>query len=69
MTAYKQSRSICNKLFEAGEAGLSVKDLFVAEAASASSAFDHDSIFSLDIILTRVASAGYFGWPGGHRQG
>ena len=49
MAAYEQSRSICNKLFEAGEAGLSVKDLFVAEAASAS---DQDGIFSLDIILT-----------------
>ena len=54
MAAYEQSRSICNKLFEAGEAGLSVKDLFVAEAASVSSASasDQDGIFSLDIILT-----------------
>lgn len=56
MTTYKQSRSICNKLFEAGEAGLSVKDLFVAEAVSVlplvSPASDQDGIFSLDIILT-----------------
>ena len=52
MAAYKQSRSICNRLFEAREAGLSIKDIFVAEAASVSPAPDQEDIFSLDIILT-----------------
>ena len=56
MAAYKQSQSICSKLFEAGEAGLSVKDIFIAEAASVSSSTctprDDDGIFSLDVVLT-----------------
>ena len=70
MAAYEQSRSICNELFEAGEAGLSVKELF---AASASSASDQDGIFSFDIILTeslRLATSdgrAFFGKDGRYR--
>eukprot|EP00563_Minutocellus_polymorphus_P004646 CAMPEP_0181033816 /NCGR_PEP_ID=MMETSP1070-20121207/7456_1 /TAXON_ID=265543 /ORGANISM="Minutocellus polymorphus, Strain NH13" /LENGTH=432 /DNA_ID=CAMNT_0023111263 /DNA_START=471 /DNA_END=1769 /DNA_ORIENTATION=- len=51
MAAYKQSQSICRTLCEAGEKGLSMKNIFTAEAASASAQGD---IFSLDIVLTEA---------------